>query len=48
MRPGGRVIVIEMLLGKIGEPGLAPLMDLDIMVMLTDRERTLAEYCALL
>jgi hypothetical protein len=26
MRPGGRVIVIEMLLGEIGEPGLAPLV----------------------
>ena len=25
MRPGGRVIVIERLLGEIGEPGLAPL-----------------------
>jgi hypothetical protein len=48
MRSGGRVIVIEMLLGEIGEPGLAPLMDLNMMVMLTGRERTLAEYCALL
>jgi hypothetical protein len=42
------LIVIEMLLGEIGEPGLAPLVDLNIMVMLTGRERTLAEYCALL
>jgi O-methyltransferase domain len=48
MRPGGRVIVIEMLLGECGEPGLAPLMDLNMMVMLTGRERTLAEYRALL
>jgi hypothetical protein len=29
MRPGGRVIVIEMLLGEIGEPRLAPLIDLN-------------------
>ena len=48
MRPGGRVIVIELLLGEIGEPGLPPLMDLNMMVMLTGRERTLSEYCALL
>jgi hypothetical protein len=48
MRPGGRVIVIEALLGKIGEPGLAPFWDLNMMVMLPGRERTLAEYCALL
>ena len=48
MRPGGRIIVIEMLLGQIGEPGLAPLIDLNMMVMLTGRERTLSEYRALL
>ena len=48
MRPGGRVIVIERLLGEIGEPGLAPLSDLNMMVMLGGRERTLAEYGALL
>jgi hypothetical protein len=47
MRPGGRVIVIERLLGEIGEPGWAPLSDLNMMVMLTGRERTLAEYCGL-
>src|SRR5260221_2893373 len=48
MRPGGRVIVIELLLGEIGEPGPAPFMDLNMMVMLTGRERTLSEYRALL
>src|SRR5260221_11634984 len=48
MRPGGRVIVIEMLLGEMGEPGIAPLNDLNMMVMLTGRERTLSEYRALL
>jgi O-methyltransferase domain len=48
MRPGGRVIVIERLLGEIGEPGFAPLMDLHMMVMLTGHERTLPEYCGLL
>jgi O-methyltransferase domain len=48
MRPGGRVIVIERLLGEIDEPGLAPLTDLNMMVLLTGRERTLPEYCGLL
>jgi hypothetical protein len=48
MRPGGRVVVIERLLGVISESGLAPLMDLNMMVMLTGRERTLAEYRSLL
>ena len=48
MRPGGRVIVIELLLGEIGEPGPAPSMDLNMMVMLPGRERSLSEYRALL
>jgi SAM-dependent methyltransferase len=48
MRPSGRVIVIELLLGEIGEPGPAPFMDLNMMVMLPGRERTLSEYRALL
>jgi hypothetical protein len=47
-RPGGRVIVVEMLLGEIGEPGPAPFMDLNMMVMLPGRERSLSEYRALL
>jgi hypothetical protein len=48
MRPGGRVVVVEMVLGETGKPGLAPLVDLNMMVMLAGREPTLAEYCALL
>jgi SAM-dependent methyltransferase len=48
MRPGGRVIVIEALLGEMGEPGIAPLNDLNMMVLLTGRERALSEYRALL
>ena len=40
--------MIERLLGEICEPGWAPLSDLNMMVMLTGRERTLAEYCGLL
>ena len=37
VRPGGRVIVIELLLGEISESGFAPLSDLNMMVMLTGR-----------
>jgi hypothetical protein len=48
VRLGGRVIVIELLLGEMGEPGPAPFMDLNMMVMLPGRERTLSEYRALL
>jgi hypothetical protein len=48
MRRGGRVVVIEMLMGEIGEPGIAPLMDLNMMVLLTGRERTLVEFSGLL
>ena len=43
--PGARMFVVEMLLD---EPGPAPFMDLNMMVMLTGRERTRAEYAALL
>jgi hypothetical protein len=48
MRPGGRVVVVELRLGGAGDPGPAALMDLNMMVMLTGRERTMAEYDALL
>jgi hypothetical protein len=48
MRSGGRVIVVEWLLGEVGESGFAPFSDLNMMVMLTGRERTLSEYRALL
>ena len=40
--------VIEQVLGEIGEPGLAPLMDMNMMVMSTGRERSQAEYRHLL
>ena len=48
IRPGGRVVVIEMLLGEMGEPAFGPLMDLNMLVMLTGRERTWEEYRALI
>ncbi len=47
MRPGGRVAVIELQLGGMDDPGLTSIMDLNMMVMLTGRERTAEEYGAL-
>jgi SAM-dependent methyltransferase len=48
IRPGGRLVVVERLVGEIGEPGLGALMDLNMMVNFTGRERTLEEYRALI
>jgi hypothetical protein len=48
IRPGGRIVVIEILLGAMGEPAFGPLMDLNMMVLATGRERTLDEYRALI
>ncbi|MBO1075239.1 ArsR family transcriptional regulator [Roseomonas marmotae] len=46
--PGGRIAIIELVLGEMGEGGLAPLMDMNMLVMLPGRERSLAEYSDLL
>jgi len=40
----GRIAVIELLLGEIGEPGIAPLYDVTMMVMSSGRERSLVEF----
>lgn len=47
INPGGRILVIEMLIGEIGTPGSAAMMDMDMLVMLGGRERNLEEYKAL-
>ncbi len=47
MRPGGRVIALELQLGEIGDPGLSSLMDLNMLVVLNGRERSSHEYGAL-
>jgi hypothetical protein len=46
-RPSGRVVIVEMLLDA-RDNTFAPLMDLNMMVMLPGRERTLDEYRDLL
>jgi O-methyltransferase domain len=47
MHAGGRIAVIEMLLGEIGEEGPAALLDLNMLVMASGRERSRNEYEAL-
>jgi hypothetical protein len=44
---GGRVIVIEYMLGEVSKPGLGTLMDLHMMVMSLGRERSVSEYQSL-
>ncbi|MDT7783409.1 MAG: hypothetical protein QOF58_1828 [Pseudonocardiales bacterium] len=47
LNPGGRVVVVEMPLGPIGEPGFAPLLDLNMLAVVPGRERDLAHYSEL-
>ncbi|MFJ7075616.1 methyltransferase [Streptomyces sp. NPDC098781] len=44
---GGRVVVVDHLVGAVGEPGLAPLMDMNMLGMTGGRERETAEFDAL-
>jgi SAM-dependent methyltransferase len=45
MRPGGRVVVLEMILGDIGrEPSVVPSQDLNMLVLLGGRERTVEQF----
>jgi hypothetical protein len=44
---GGRIVVIDLLVGEIGRPGLAPLMDMNMLDMTGGREREIAEFDAL-
>jgi SAM-dependent methyltransferase len=48
LRKGGRVVLIEMIVPADGQPSPAHLMDLNMLVMLPGRERTLDEYTHLL
>jgi hypothetical protein len=44
---GGRVVVIDLLVGEVGQPGLAPLMDMNMLGMTGGREREIAEFDSL-
>jgi len=43
----GRVVVVEMLITDEGSPSPAPLLDLNMLVMLTGKERTTEDFAAL-
>jgi hypothetical protein len=47
MAANGRIAVVELIIDPQGPPSPAPLMDLNMLVMLTGRERTKEEYGAL-
>ena len=46
--PGAKVLLVEMVVPSDGASSFAQLMDLNMLVMLTGRERTAAEYRGLL
>jgi hypothetical protein len=48
MTTGGRIAIIEMLIGDQGDPGVVALMDLNMLAVTGGRERSLGEYDALL
>jgi O-methyltransferase domain len=47
LAPGGKVVVVELLVGAPDEPGLAALMDLNMLTMTSGRERDIGEFDAL-
>lgn len=48
MNPGGRIAVVEMLVGELSDPGPAALMDMNMLAAVPGQERSLSEYDALL
>lgn len=48
MEPGARIAIIEMIVGEPISPGVAALSDLNMLAVTGGRERSLAEYDALL
>jgi hypothetical protein len=48
MNPGGRIAVIEMIIGDLANPGPAALMDMNMLSLVSGQERSLAEYEVLL
>lgn len=47
LQEGGRVVVIDYLIPEIGLPGIAPLMDMNMLAMTGGKERETAEFDAL-
>jgi O-methyltransferase domain/Dimerisation domain len=48
MAPGGRIAIVEMVLGDLDDPGLGALIDMNMLAASPGRERSLDEYDALL
>lgn len=48
LQPGGRVLILEMVIPDDGRPSPAQLMDLNMLVVTHGRERTAGQYAALL
>ncbi|AXC10446.1 O-methyltransferase [Acidisarcina polymorpha] len=48
INPGGRIVLIEMVIEEIGAPGITTLVDLTMLVLHGGRERSLQEYKTLL
>ena len=48
MLPGGRVAVVETIVGELSDPGPAALMDMNMLAAVPGQERSLTEYDALL
>ncbi|SRX79152.1 o-methyltransferase family protein [Stigmatella aurantiaca DW4/3-1] [Mycolicibacterium parafortuitum] len=47
LQAGGRVVVVDYLVGETGAAGLPPLMDMNMLVMTGGRERDIAEFDAI-
>lgn len=48
MAPGGRLAVVEILVGELDDPGPGALMDMNMLAIVPGQERSLEEYDALL
>ena len=48
MVPGGRIAIVEMLVGERDDPGVVALLDLNMLAVADGKERTLAEFDTLL
>jgi hypothetical protein len=48
MAPGGRIVVVEMIVGELRDPGPAALTDMNMLAAVPGQERSLTQYDALL
>jgi hypothetical protein len=48
MTPGGRIAIVEVVLGELSDPGPGALIDMNMLAVCPGQERSLDEYDALL